>query len=158
MTRARGLWCAGLFLAVGVATCVAAQPAALPLTESQKAHLKSDAFQVITSIRGLPLGVRDSLGALINGQYTDFAEPDTPFRPADPRRRLSLAACAADHHCLVYYERGGPAHTWHVAVFRWTPDATTLEFGGGAPGRLKTIDAVRGAILSGAVKTAPVSW
>jgi len=158
VTRARVLFCAGLWLAVWVATDVAAQPAASVLTESQKSHLKSDTFQVITSIRGLPLGVRDSLGALINGQYTDFAEPDTPFRPTDPRRRLSLAACAGDHHCLVYYERGGTAHTWHVAVFRWTPDATTLEFGGSAPGGLKTIDAVRSAILSGAIKTAPLSW
>ncbi len=122
------------------------------------AHLKNDQMQVITSIRGLPLGVRDALGELIKGQYTDFAEPATPFLQTDPRRRLSLAACSADHHCIVYYERGGRTHTWHVAIFQWSPAATTLEFGGTAPGGLKTIEAVRSAVVSGAVKTAPVSW
>lgn len=145
--------------------CAASQTSAPPLSETLKAHLNGDQFQVVTSMRGLPLGVRDELGAMIKGQYTDFADPGTPFRATDagtdpnlPVRRLVTAACSTDHHCIVYYERGGPAHTHHVAVFQWTPDATRLEFGGTAPGGLKTVDAVRNAILSGAIKTAASSW
>ena len=51
-------------------------------------------------------------------------------------------------HCLVYYERGGIARTWRVALFHWTPDTTRFEWGGAAPGGLVTIEDVRGAVLS----------
>ena len=53
------------------------------------------------------------------------------------------------HHCLVYYERGGRDHTWHVALFHWTPAATRFEGGGAAPAGLATVDDVRRAILAG---------
>ena len=74
--------------------------------------------------------------------------------PRLPIRRLVAAGCSTDHHCLVYYERGGFAHTWHVAMFHWRPTATRFEWGGSAPGGLRTIDDVRNAILSGAIKSA----
>jgi hypothetical protein len=74
-----------------------------------------------------------------------------------PTRRLVAAACSYDH-CFVYYERGGIAHTWRVALFHWTPDATRFECGGAAPGSLVTIDDVRGAILSGAIKDPAGLW
>jgi hypothetical protein len=116
-------------------------------------------------MRGLPLGVRDAMGELIKGQYTDWAEPGTPFRETEggansnlPMRRLVTAACATDHHCIVYYERGGKARTWHLALFQWAPMATFLEFGGPAPAGLTTIDAMRNAILSGAIKANTNSW
>jgi hypothetical protein len=68
------------------------------------------------------------------------------------------AGCSRDFHCLVYYERGGIAHTWQVALFQWTPDATRFEGGGTAPGGLATIEDVRNALLSGAIKSSPGSW
>jgi hypothetical protein len=40
-----------------------------------------------------------------------------------------------------------------VAAFHWTPAATRFEWGGIAPGRLATIDDIRKAMLSGAIKT-----
>ena len=90
----------------------------------------------------------------------DIAEPGAPFQATDlvstpnlPIRRLVAAGCSANY-CLVYYERGGIAHTWPVALFHWTPSATRLEWGGLAPGGLKTLDEVRKVVLSGAVKAA----
>ena len=84
----------------------------------------------------------------------DIAEPGAEFQATDvignpklPIRRLVAAGCSNDFHCLVYYERGGIAHTWHVALFHWTPAATRFEWGGNAPAGLKTIDDVRKAIL-----------
>jgi hypothetical protein len=74
--------------------------------------------------------------------------------PKLPIRRLVAAGCTIDD-CIVYYERGGGVHTWHVALFHWTPAATRFEWGGIAPGGLSTIDEVRDAILSGVI-TAPV--
>lgn len=156
-----------LLLAFGVSllsTAFAGDQTSPSLTDALKAHLKGDQFQVVTSLRGLPLGVRDALGGLINGQYTDFADPDAPFRTSAemnqwlPMRRLVTAACSNDHHCLVYYEKGGATRTWHVAVFQWRPESTRLEFGGSSPGGLKSIEAVRSAILSGSIKAAANSW
>jgi hypothetical protein len=125
------------------------------LSEALRTHVKSDRFDIVTSIRGLPLGVRDQLQTLWGTGSLDIAEPGAAFQangtsvnPTLPTRRLVAAGCSTDFHCLVYYERGGRGHTWLVTLFHWTPAATRLEWGGTAPGGLKTIDEVRNAVLS----------
>ena len=134
----------------------ASAPAAL--SGALRSHLKDERFDIVTSIRGLPLGVRDGLQTIFGSQTLDIAEPGAEFQvieavvnPKLPIRRLVAAGCSTDH-CLVYYERGGGAHTWLVALFHWTPAATRFEWGGSARGGLATIDEVRNAVLSGAVK------
>ena len=160
--RAR-LFAIGVSLWSAVCTASEAQPAAA-LPEALRAHLQNEQLQVVSSIRGLPLGVRDALQVLFGTQSLDIAEPTGDFQatgvavnPGLPIRRLVAAGCATDH-CLVYYERGGVAHTWHVALFHWTPDATRFEWGGAAPGGLSTIDDVRTAVLSGAIKGLQSAW
>ena len=113
---------------------------------------------------GSALGVRNGLQTLFGSQTLDIAEPEAEFQVTDvrsnptlPIRRLVAAGCSTDH-CLVYYERGGIAHTWQVALFHWTPATTRFEGGGVAPGGLKTIDDVRSAVLSGAIKGPTGSW
>jgi len=127
-------------------------------------HLQNDRFQMVGSIRGLPLGVRDWLQGAFGSSTLDIAEPGAPFQATDvvstpslPARRLVAAGCSTDH-CIVYFERGGVAHTWHVTVFHWTPDATTFEWGGTAPAALATVDEVRKAVLSGAVRHSTGPW
>ena len=134
------------------------------LSASLRAHVKDDRFGIVTAVRGLPLGVRDELQTLFGSKTLEIAEPGTPFQVTDvivtprlPIRRLVAAGCSTDH-CLVYYERGGIAHTWQVALFHWTPAATRFEWGGSAPGGLATIDDVRNAILSGAIKSPNRFW
>ena len=134
------------------------------LSSDLRAHLGDRRFDVVTSIRGLPLGVREALQTLFGSGTLDIAEPEAEFQVTDvrsnptlPIRRLVAAGCSTDH-CLVYYERGGIAHTWQVALFHWTPAATRFEGGGVAPGGLKTIDDVRSAVLSGAIKGPTSSW
>ena len=138
-------------------------PAANALAGPLRAHVKEDRFGVVTSVRGLPLGVREGLQTLFRSPFLDIAEPGAAFRATDvilepnlPTRRLVLAACSIDH-CMVYYERGGIAHTWQVTLFHWTPAATRFEWGGVAPGGLRTIDDLRKAVLSGAIR-ASSSW
>ena len=145
-----------------IAGSQAVPPAAL--SGSLRDHVKNERFQIVTSVRGLPLGVRGGLQTLFGSQTLDIAEPAAAFQATDvivtpklPSRRLVAAACAIEY-CLVYYERGGVAHTWHVALFHWTPAATRFEWGGTAPGGLKTIDDVRNAILSGAIKGPGAFW
>ena len=161
--------CARLFCAIGVSlwSAVVSSNQAAPtaaLSEALRAHVKDDRFQIVTSIRGLPLGVRDKLQPLFGSADLDIAEPGAEFQATNtiggtklPIRRLVAAACSTDH-CLVYYERGGTAHTWQVALFHWTPAATRFEWGGTAPGGLATIDDVRKAVLSGAVKSPNKNW
>ena len=140
------------------------QPPTGALSEALRAHVKNDRFQIVTSLRGLPLGVRDAMPTLFGTSGLDIAEPGAEFQTTDvvrtpqlPLRRLVAAGCSTDH-CLVYYEHGGIAHTWQVALFRWTPEATRFEWGGAAPGGLKTIDDIRNAVLSGAIKNANNRW
>lgn len=89
----------------------------------------------------------------------DLAEPGAAFDgtgkgtpPGLPVRRLVAAGCAKDHHCLVYYERGGAPLTRRVMLFLWSPAETRFEWGGAAPGGFATVDDVRKAIVSGALK------
>ena len=161
--------CTRFFCAIGVSllSAVVTGSQAAPsgaLSETLRAHVKNDRFQIVTSVRGLPLGVRDALQTLFGSPTLDIAEPGAEFQVTDvignttlPIRRLVAAGCSPDH-CLVYYERGGIAHTWQVALFHWTPAATKFEWGGTAPGGLKTIDDVRNAVLSGAIKSPNKFW
>ena len=161
--------CTRLFFAIGMSlwSAVVTGSQAVPsgaLSEALRAHVKDDRFQIVTSIRGLPLGVRDGLQMLFGSQTLDIAEPGAEVQVTDvlgnatlPIRRMVAAGCSTDH-CLVYYERGGIAHTWQVALFHWTPAATRFEWGGSAPGGLRTIDDVRKAVLSGAIKIPNRIW
>jgi hypothetical protein len=134
------------------------------LSAALRTHLQAERFDIVTSVRGLPLDVRNQMQKMFGGTL-DIAEPGAPFQATDvlvtpplPIRRMVSAGCSRDFHCLVYYERGGIATTRHVMLFRWTPDATRFEWGGTAPGGLATIDDVRKAVLSGAIKPQSGSW
>jgi hypothetical protein len=156
-----------LMSVLALATATIAQsppsgPVPVTLPAPLRAHVKNETFQMVTSIRGLPLGVRDSLQTLFGS--LDIAAPGAAFNGTGaaggshlPTRRLVTAGCSIDH-CLVYYERGGTAHTWHAALFHWTPEATRVECGGIAPRGLASVDDVLKAILSGAIKRPANGW
>jgi len=138
--------------------------APVAVTGALRNHVTDERFQIVTSIRGLPLGVREELQTLFGSNTLDIAEPGARFQVTDvmvdpklPMRRLVAAGCSTDH-CLVYYEHGGIAHSWHVALFHWTPAATRLESGGIAPGGLASIDEIRNAVLSGSIKGPTRFW
>jgi len=164
MRRHRQLFCAiGLSLWPVVAAGSQA-PASEALSAPLRDQVKAAKFGVVTSVRGLPLGIRDRLQTMWGSQTLDIAEPGTEFQGSGanvnrqlPTRRLVAAGCTIEL-CLVYYERGGATQTWHVALFHWTPAATRLEFGGLAPGGLATVDDVRKAVLSGAIKGPARFW
>lgn len=149
-------------IAIGVilwsAVAASQSPVSAVLSEAARAELRAAPFGVVTSIRGLPLGVRDQLQSIFGGTL-DIAEPRAEFqrdgRPSSPKvptRRMVAAGCSRDSYCLIYYERGGTELTWRAVLFHWTPAVTRFEWGGTAPGGFTTIDAVRKAILSGVIK------
>ena len=156
------LFAVGVSLLSAIASGDQSAPASLP--EALRAHVKDERFGIVTSLRGLPLGVRDGLQTLFGSGGLDIAEPGAEFQATDkvakpglPVRRLVAAGCSMDH-CLVYYERGGAARTFLLAVFHWTPAATRFEWGAIAPRGLKTIDEVRKGVLSGAINTPNRLW
>ena len=126
-----------------------------------RTQLRDGRFDSVTSIRGLPLGVRHALQTLFGSSTLDIADPggefDSAVNPTPPTRRLVAAACSTSY-CLVYYERAGSPQSRRAVLFHWTPAATRLEWGGGAPASLATIDDVRRAILSGAIRNEATSW
>ena len=163
MSRLRVLCAIGISLS-SAAVAGSQAPASGALSATVRARIQDGPFGIVTSVRGLPLGVRDRLQTMFGGTL-DIAEPRAEFQATDvllkpnlPIRRLVAAGCSNDFYCLVYYERGGIAHTWHVALFHWTPDETRFEWGGAAPGGLGTIDAVRKAVLSGQIKSGAGPW
>ena len=164
LRRPRVLSVIGLILCSAVvAWSQAASSAALP--DALRTHLQNEEFAIVTSVRGLPLGVREEMQRLFRSSTLDIAEPGAPFQQTDvlvvpqlPIRRLVAAGCSRDFHCLVYYQRGGIATTWHLMLFRWTPNETRLEWGGAPSGGLKTIEEVRKAVVSGAVKGHSGAW
>ena len=156
----------GVSLLSAVVACSQAAPAELSSTARE--HMKSDRFDAVTSIRGLPLGVRSGLQTLFASQeydvQRDIAEPGAKFQgtgpagdPKLPLRRLIAAECSLDH-CLILYERGGSTLTSHVALFHWTPDGTQFESGGLAPKPLTTIEDARKALLAGSLKESAKLW
>jgi hypothetical protein len=160
----RLLW-ALLVSLVSAAPSAGQATAPTALTADLRAHVRDGRFGVVTSVRGLPLGVRESLQVLFGSRTLDIAEPGAEFQRTDvvvnpnlPTRRMVAAGCSTDHYCLVYYERGGQAHTWHVVLFHWTPAETRFEWGGAAPANLTTIDEVRKAVASGAVKAGQAAF
>ena len=138
---------------------------AFNLPDSLRTHIKEERFGIVSSLRGLPLGVREALQTLFGAATLDIAEPGAAFQGSAasgastlPTRRLIAAGCSDDNHCIVYYERAGGAPSWHVALFHWQPEATRFEWGGLAPRGLASIEDVRGAMLSGAIKRPGTVW
>src|SRR5262245_39198801 len=64
-----------------VVACQGTAPAALsgPL----RARVQDERFSIVTSIRGLPLGVRDGLQTLFGSGTLDIAEPGAEFQVSD---------------------------------------------------------------------------
>ena len=148
-----------LVMCVALALGAAGQsPSSGALSPALRTHLQTERFLIVTSIRGLPLGVRERLQQMFGAFGLDIAEPGAEFQRSVarvgsplPSRRLVAAGCAADNHCLVYYERGGAPLTYRVALFHWTPAETRLEWGGTAPAGFATIDEVRKAVAAGKI-------
>ena len=151
-------------LAMGTVSAAAQSPVPTTLTPALRAHVRDERLQAVTSVLGMPVGVRAEMQRLFGGPTLDIAEPGARFQvtdviqyPLQPVRRLNLAGCSMDH-CLVYYERGGIAHSWYVVLFHWTPAETRVDAGGLAPMGLQSVDDVRKALLSGALKDALGRW
>ena len=136
--------------------------AAGALTQELRRHVLDDRFDVVSSLNGLPAGVRAELRTLFNSKTLDIHDAGTrsraTVRAAGAESRTLVAAGCSRDDCLLYYELAGSTRRWRVVLIHWTPEVTTLEWGGAAPGNLSTIDEVRNALLSGRIKGSAGPW
>src|SRR5262245_19239548 len=99
-----------LLCAIGVGLCavvVAGSQAVAPTTLSAglREHVKGDRFGIVTSVRGLPLGVREGLQTLFGTRTLDIAEPGAEYQASDrgiptpdlPSRRMVAAGCTIEY-------------------------------------------------------------
>jgi len=159
---------ARLLCAIGAslwsATTIARQAALPPaLSGELRTHVQNGRFDTVSSLNGLPVGVRRELQTFFGSPILDIVDPGATPRTtpgtagSTPLRRLVAAGCAYED-CLVYYERGGSTRLWRVVLIHWTEKAANVEWGGTAPGGVTAIDEVRTAILSGAIKSSAGPW
>ncbi len=141
------------------------QPAAPPtLTDAQRAHLRTEQFARVASVAGLSSEVRGALRALFRSPTLELAEPgaefqvtDVIFKPNLPIRQLILAGSSSDH-CVVYYERGGIAHTFSVVLLRIDNGTAQFEWGGIAPRDVQSLDELKTLMVEGKIKGGMSYW
>lgn len=134
------------------------------MPEELKAQLRSETFAERASVAALPAPVREGLAVLFRSPGLEMADPGEPFQVTDvvvgrilPARRLGVAGCSP-RHCVVYYERGGIAHTWSAVVFDAGGAPARFLWGGSAPRGLAGVEAVRRALLDGSVTGRSDYW
>ena len=137
-------------------------PAALSAT--LRDHVKNERFEVVTSIRGLPLGVRDGLQTLFGSQTLDIAESSAEIQA--PTRLLLRSGRFAGWSrpgvrpitaSSTTNAAGATTHGWWRSFIgrRPRPAASGAVI---ARAGLATIDEVRNAVLSGVAKGPVTTW
>jgi hypothetical protein len=134
------------------------------LAEAQRAHIRVEQFAPVTSVAGLSNEVREALRLLFRAQTLELAEPGAEFQVTDvivkpdlPIRRMILAGCSIDH-CVVYYERGGIAHTFTMVLLRIDKGGAQFEWGGIAPRDVRSLDELKALMVEGKIKGGVSYW
>lgn len=133
------------------------------LPRALRDHLRGEKLVAVSGVAALPAAVRDGLQVLWHSPKFELAEPGAEYQVTDvitkpdlPIRRLVLAGCSADH-CIIYYERGGIAHTHTVVLFRSTGNVG-FEWGGAAPRDLVDLAQVQAAVVNGTIRGGTTYW
>jgi hypothetical protein len=108
-------------------------PAVTNLPDDVRASLKdARRFQIRVSVSSIPSAVRSSFAKARREEPFAMAEPDATWQAVDiirnpelPRRRLGKLALS-ESFCILFYELGGRARSYHVVVFRLAPNGTRL--------------------------------
>jgi hypothetical protein len=125
------------------ATILVTAELANPLTAAEiVTHLPTDlrlslqggreVFQIRADVSAIPEAVKSAFAKAASEERFAMAEPgaawqatDVILHPALPWRRLGKVALSRSF-CLIFYEHGGRAHTYHVAAFHVSSTGATL--------------------------------
>lgn len=118
--------CSAAFVFLSIASASFSQAA--PMTH----NLPDDAFKTLSSTKQVPASVKREFEKAIGGRF-EMADPGGDFAAGCvrmegvPSMRMRLAGLSQDH-CVLFYESGGFAHSFNVALFSLTPDKATLTW------------------------------
>jgi mono/diheme cytochrome c family protein len=110
------------------------------ISAAEKAHILDGEFTIEKNIDRLPENLKSAFVLIAKEQVFAMANPGEKFQVTDvisepglPRRRLIFAGISRDRY-FIHYEKGGIAHSYHVAVFDVSPAGKVTFHWGGAGG------------------------
>jgi len=145
----------GILFLGGAITAVAAVEH-LPV-DVRAAFEQTSNFESIRSVSVIPESVRVTFASAVRDGPFAMAEPGAKWQATDavveknlPWRRLQAGAVSPEL-LVLFYEHGGIGHSYHVCVFRVTPDGAQLVWRAIRPKAAVNLDDLNRAIRSGAV-------
>src|ERR1700730_15666878 len=104
---------------------------------AQKAHVLDGDFVIVKNVDRLPDALKTAFSHLSGMDDFEMANPGEKFQLGDvidepglPWRRLLFAGISKDKY-FIHYEKGGRAHSYHVAVFAIGPERKVMFLWGG---------------------------
>jgi hypothetical protein len=114
-------------------------PVSRKLSAAEKAHILDGDFSIEKNVNRLPDSLKSAFANLAKEVDFKMANPgekfqvgDVLYEPGLPRRRLIFAGISKDRY-FIHYEKGGRAHSYHLAVFDVNPQGK-VHFLWGGPG------------------------
>ena len=119
------------------------------LTLENRSHLLDGTFAEIHTTKSIPADVKANFSEP-SEKHFEMADPGEKFQVGDviveelPRRRLVFAGRSSDRF-FIYFEQGGIAHWWALAVFNLNNHGC-LIWQGYVDSKDKSIDDLRNAL------------
>jgi hypothetical protein len=124
-----------------------AQAGSVTGEQSEGRDLLDGDYCIVYTMKSVPVSVVNSLTAMRGGRPLNMVDPGQSFNATDvgtPGRRLIFAGVSKEK-CFLYYEEGGMAHMYHLAVFRIT-GKNAIYLGGRSGIKVRTFSELRRAI------------
>jgi hypothetical protein len=150
----------GILLFAMVSAVSGAQSAHRPplptLSSAEKTHILDGQFSIERDVDRLPKELKVEFARLAGEKVFEMANPGKAYQSTDvimhprlPWRRL-LFAGISDDKIFVLYEKGGFAHTYHLAVFHLDPKKkiALLWLGSGTRGAI-SLEQLRTMVSAG---------
>jgi hypothetical protein len=126
------------------------------LSQEQRTHILDGDFSITKNTADLPERSKSAFAVVTREAKFDMADPGHKFQVTDvivekglPWRRLIFAGSSKDRW-FIYYEHGGYAHSYHLAIFS-TSNQEFLWCGVGAPG-IADLQQLRSELTKGEFK------
>jgi hypothetical protein len=116
---------------------VSVPPSALP--DDARTELgRADRFQLAEALSAIPVSVRSEFMRFTRERSFSMADSKAAWNATDaivkglPFRRLRKVALS-ESLCVIYYEKGGIAHSYQAVLFRLAKEKATLVWAGYLP-------------------------
>jgi mono/diheme cytochrome c family protein len=139
-------------------------PISHKLSAAEKAHIIDGDFTIEKNVDRLPAGLKSAFATLAKQYDFKMANPGEKFQVTDvidepglPIRRLIFAGISKDRY-FIHYEKGGIAHTFHLAVFDVSADGKVSFLWGGPGARAADLTQLRALVLSKQIPDSSNYW